>query len=78
MNLLTDQDVYHSTILLLKEWKHNVLTASELGMSRSKDDIMRFKVIITYDKEYEGYVIDVHELVGCMSQGKTLAELKFG
>jgi predicted RNase H-like HicB family nuclease len=35
---------------------------------------MKFKVIITYDSEYEGYVVDVPELVGCMSQGKTLDE----
>lgn len=35
---------------------------------------MRFKVIITYDKEYSGYVVDVPELTGCMSQGKTMDE----
>ena len=35
---------------------------------------MRFKVVITYDPEYKGYVIDVPELVGCMSQGKTIDE----
>jgi predicted RNase H-like HicB family nuclease len=33
---------------------------------------MRFKVVITYDPEYKGYVVDVPELVGCMSQGKTI------
>jgi predicted RNase H-like HicB family nuclease len=33
---------------------------------------MKFKVVITYDPEYDGYVIDVPELVGCMSQGKTI------
>jgi predicted RNase H-like HicB family nuclease len=31
-------------------------------------------VIITYDPEYEGYVVDVPELPGCMSQGKTIDE----
>ncbi|PJA98349.1 MAG: HicB family protein [Ignavibacteriales bacterium CG_4_9_14_3_um_filter_30_11] len=35
---------------------------------------MRFKVIITYDKDYKGYVVDVPELNGCMSQGKTMDE----
>lgn len=35
---------------------------------------MRFKVVITYDSEYGGYVVDVPELVGCMSQGKTIDE----
>lgn len=27
-----------------------------------------------YDHEYKGYVVDVPELVGCMSQGKTIDE----
>lgn len=35
---------------------------------------MRFKVVITYDSEYKGYVADVPELMGCMSQGKTIDE----
>jgi predicted RNase H-like HicB family nuclease len=35
---------------------------------------MRFKVVITYDPDYKGYVVDVPELVGCMSQGKTIDE----
>ena len=35
---------------------------------------MRFRVVIMYDPEYKGYVVDVPELVGCMSQGKTLDE----
>lgn len=35
---------------------------------------MRFQVIFTYDTEYRGYVADVPELPGCMSQGKTLDE----
>ena len=35
---------------------------------------MRFQVIFTYNSEYKGYVADVPELLGCMSQGKTLDE----
>ena len=35
---------------------------------------MKFKVVITYDSEYGGYVADVPELFGCMSQGKTVDE----
>ena len=35
---------------------------------------MNYKVIIMYDSEYEGYVVDVPELNGCMSQGKTFDE----
>ena len=33
---------------------------------------MNYKVVIMYDSEYGGYVVDVPELVGCMSQGKTI------
>lgn len=33
-----------------------------------------FKIIIMYDDEYKGYVVDVPELLGCMSQGKTIDE----
>ena len=35
---------------------------------------MQFKVIIIFDPEYQGYVVDVPELFGCMSQGKTIDE----
>ena len=35
---------------------------------------MNYKIIIMYDKEYEGYVVDVPALPGCMSQGKTMDE----
>ncbi len=35
---------------------------------------MKFKVVIIYDPEYKGYVVDVPKLVGCMSQGKTIDE----
>ena len=33
---------------------------------------MRFMVNLVYDDEYKGYVADVPELPGCMSQGKTV------
>ena len=33
---------------------------------------MNYKVVIMYDSEYGGYVVDVPELFGCMSQGKTI------
>jgi predicted RNase H-like HicB family nuclease len=35
---------------------------------------MRFMVNFIYDEEYGGYVADVPELPGCMSQGKTVEE----
>ncbi len=33
---------------------------------------MQMLVNIVYDPEYKGYVADVPELPGCMSQGKTI------
>ncbi|MEH2359202.1 type II toxin-antitoxin system HicB family antitoxin [Nostoc sp.] len=35
---------------------------------------MKFQVIFTFDSEYKGYVAEVPELPGCVSQGKTLDE----
>lgn len=35
---------------------------------------MNYKVVIMYDTEYEGYIVDVPELEGCMSQRKTMDE----
>jgi len=46
MNFLIDQDVYYTTILLLKEWKHDVITASELGMSRSGDEELFYFLLL--------------------------------
>lgn len=33
---------------------------------------MRLLVNLVYDPEYKGYVAEVPELPGCMSQGKTI------
>jgi predicted RNase H-like HicB family nuclease len=35
---------------------------------------MRLLVNLIYDSEYRGYVADVPELPGCMSQGKTIEQ----
>ena len=35
---------------------------------------MRLMVNLIYDDQYGGYVADVPELPGCMSQGKTVEE----
>ena len=62
MNFLIDQDVYYSTILLLRKWKHDVITASELGMSRSHDEELLKKakemnrIFITRDKDFGALV----------------------
>ncbi len=34
----------------------------------------KFKVYLTYDSEYKGFVADVPTLPGCMSQGKSEKE----
>ncbi len=39
-------------------------------MTKKLDYIIK----LTYDKEYKGYVADVINLYGCMSQGKTKKE----
>ncbi len=33
---------------------------------------MKLLVNVVYDKEYQGYVVDVPQLPGCMSQGKSV------
>ena len=35
---------------------------------------MRVMVNLIYDEEFKGYVADVPELPGCMSQGRTIEE----
>lgn len=35
---------------------------------------MKFQVIFTFDAEYAGYIAEVPEHPGCVSQGKTLDE----
>lgn len=39
-----------------------------------KQDKMDFIIKLTFDKAYKGYVADVVNLYGCMSQGKTKKE----
>ena len=40
-------------------------------MTKSKFDYL---IKLTYDRQYKGYVADVVNLYGCMSQGKTKKE----
>jgi len=35
---------------------------------------MKFQAIFTFDDVYQGYVVEVPELPGCLSQGKTRDE----
>lgn len=42
MKFLTDQDVYSTTIGLLNSLGHNVVTATQLGLSQAEDgDLLR-------------------------------------
>ncbi|MDO8570897.1 MAG: type II toxin-antitoxin system HicB family antitoxin [Candidatus Daviesbacteria bacterium] len=39
-----------------------------------RHDKLDYIIKLTYDKDYKGYVSDVVNLYGCMSQGKTKKE----
>lgn len=41
---------------------------------RSMISKVRYLIKLTYNRSYKGYVADVVNLSGCMSQGKTKAE----
>lgn len=58
MRFLTDQDVYHSTIVLLRETGHDVVTARDLELHRAEDEQIlheaktRGRVLLTRDKGF--------------------------
>jgi predicted nuclease of predicted toxin-antitoxin system len=62
MRLLTDQDIYHFTIEWLKKEGYDVITASELGMSRASDEKLLDKakelnrIFVTRDKDFGALV----------------------
>lgn len=62
MRLLIDQDVYHFTILWLRQEGHNVVTAKELGMHRVEDEALLQKALeldrlfLTRDKDFGALV----------------------
>ena len=62
MKFLLDQDVYALTERFLREQKYDVVTASELGLSRADDiDLLRLageqgRIFITRDREYGNLV----------------------
>jgi predicted RNase H-like HicB family nuclease len=43
-------------------------------MLLGEETLMQILVNVIYDEEYRGYVVDVPELPGCMSQGKTVEQ----
>jgi predicted nuclease of predicted toxin-antitoxin system len=62
MKFLLDQDVYALTMYFLREHGHDVVTASELGMSRSQDEQLLVtasklgRLFITRDRDYGNLV----------------------
>ncbi|MCE7858792.1 MAG: hypothetical protein DYG86_03275 [Chloroflexi bacterium CFX2] len=62
MRFLLDQDIYALTERFLREQGHDVVTASELGMSRAKDEQLLIlaneqnRIFITRDRDYGSLV----------------------
>ncbi len=69
MKFLLDQDVYAVTLRFLRESGHDVVTASELSLSRAKDiDLLKTagkqgRIFVTRDRDY-GNLVFVHG-AGC-------------
>ncbi|MCP3958776.1 MAG: hypothetical protein GY719_13065 [bacterium] len=63
MKLLLDQDVYFATQRFLREIGHEVVTASELGLSRAEDaDLLRRakelgRILVTRDRDFGRLVL---------------------
>ena len=77
MKFLSDQDIWASTISLLRELEHDVTTAAALGMSRSLDtDLLAWaytnnRIIITRDRDY-GRLVFLDKEVGGVIYLRTL------
>lgn len=65
MKFLLDQDVYALTERFLREQRYDVVTASELGLSRATDsDLLKLageqkRIFVTRDRDY-GNLVFVH------------------
>jgi predicted nuclease of predicted toxin-antitoxin system len=62
MKFLLDQDVYAGTIKFLRALGHDVVTAADLGMSRSADDALLLtahlqgRLFVTRDRDFGSLV----------------------
>lgn len=62
MNLLLDQDVYSSTARFLRANGHDVMLASEIGLSRASDEELlkeaqqRNRLFVTRDRDFGNLV----------------------
>jgi predicted nuclease of predicted toxin-antitoxin system len=67
MKFLLDQDVYTLTKYFLREQGYDVLTASELGLSRALDlELLRIageqeRIFVTHDRNF-GNLVFVHHV----------------
>ncbi len=58
MNLFADECVYKVTVDLLRSWRHDVLTAQEVGLSGKPDEeilayaVRHERVLITIDMDF--------------------------
>lgn len=58
MKLLLDQDIYRATIQFLRNLGHDVVTASDLGLSRAPDiDLLKAahqqeRIMVTRDSDF--------------------------
>lgn len=62
MKFLADQDVYAGTTRYLRSLGHDVVTASELGLSRASDEALlqlarnQKRILVTRDRDYGALV----------------------
>ena len=67
MRLVTDQDVYATTVQLLRDLGHDVVTAAQLGLSRASDTALlqsakvQERILVTRDRDF-GNLVVVHGL----------------
>lgn len=72
MRFLLDQDVYALTAKFLKDAGHDVVTASELGMSRAPDASLLeiahqdSRIFVTRDRDFGGLVFLMGSLPGVL------------
>jgi predicted nuclease of predicted toxin-antitoxin system len=58
MRFIADQDVYWITIKAMREWGHEVATASDLGMGKASDEELlnkakeQSRILLTRDKDF--------------------------
>jgi len=81
LKLLLDQDVYASTALLLRALAHDVLTASELGLSQASDvELLQAaanesRILVTRDRHFGSLVFQMGRRTGVIYLRVTPSQL---